>query len=77
MPIKLMPQEIVNKYKLVDLAVNGNVFIEIRKGMPGLKQAGKSPTTGSPSTSPNTATTRSPARRRYGNMKQIALPSPL
>ena len=37
MPIKLMPQEIVDKYKLVDLAVNGNVFIEIRKGMPGFQ----------------------------------------
>ena len=41
LPLKLIPQEIVEKYKLVDLAVNGNVFVEIRKGMPGLKQAGK------------------------------------
>ena len=41
LPLKLIPQEIVEKYKLVDLAVNGNVFVEIRKGMPGLKHAGK------------------------------------
>ena len=41
MPLKLIPQEIINEYNLIDLAVNGIVYIEIRKGMPGLKQAGK------------------------------------
>ena len=41
MPIKLIPQEIIDEYNLIDIAVNGIVYIEIRKGMPGLKQAGK------------------------------------
>jgi hypothetical protein len=33
------PEEIIQKYNLNDLAVNGWVYIEIRKGMYGLKQA--------------------------------------
>jgi hypothetical protein len=33
-------EEIVNKYNLKELAVDGWVYIEIRKGMYGLKQAG-------------------------------------
>ena len=41
MPLKLIPQEIIEEYNLVDIAVNGIVYIEIRKGMSGLKQAGK------------------------------------
>ena len=41
MPLKLIPQEIVDEYNLPDLAVNGIVYIEIRKGIPGLRQAGK------------------------------------
>jgi hypothetical protein len=34
------PEEIVDKYNLKALAVNGWVYIEVRKGMYGLKQAG-------------------------------------
>jgi hypothetical protein len=34
------PEEIVNKYNLKALAVDGWVYIEIRKGVYGLKQAG-------------------------------------
>jgi hypothetical protein len=34
------PEEIVNKYNLKELAVDGWVNIELRKGMYGLKQAG-------------------------------------
>ena len=41
MPIKLIPQDIIDEYNLIDITVNGIVYIEIRKGMPGLKQAGK------------------------------------
>jgi hypothetical protein len=33
-------EEIVDKYNLKALAVDGRVYIEIRKGMYGLKQAG-------------------------------------
>jgi hypothetical protein len=34
------PEEIVNKYNLKELAVDDWVYIEIRKGMHGLKQEG-------------------------------------
>jgi hypothetical protein len=34
------PEEIIQKYNLNALAVNGWVYIEILKGMYGLKQAG-------------------------------------
>jgi hypothetical protein len=34
------PEEIINKYNLRPMTVDGWVYIEIRKGMYGLKQAG-------------------------------------
>jgi hypothetical protein len=40
MLLSRFPEEIVEKYNLKALAVNGWVYIEIRKGMYGLKQAG-------------------------------------
>jgi hypothetical protein len=40
MLLSRFPEEIVNKYNLKALAVDGWVYIEIRKGMYGLKQAG-------------------------------------
>jgi hypothetical protein len=40
MLLSRFPEEIVQKYNLNDLAVDGWVYIEIRKGMYGLKQAG-------------------------------------
>jgi hypothetical protein len=40
MCLSRFPEEIVQKYNLNALAVNGWVYIEIRKGMYGLKQAG-------------------------------------
>jgi hypothetical protein len=39
MLLSRFPEEIVQKYNLKDLAVDGWVYIEIRKGMYGLKQA--------------------------------------
>ena len=36
-----IPQEIVDAYNLKPLEHNGYIFMEIRKGMPGLKQAGR------------------------------------
>jgi hypothetical protein len=39
MLLSRFPEEIVQKYNLNDLAVDGWVYIEIRKGMYGLKQA--------------------------------------
>jgi hypothetical protein len=35
-----LPQEVIDKYGLDDLAVEGKVYIEIQKGMYGLPQAG-------------------------------------
>jgi hypothetical protein len=40
MLLSRFPEEIIQKYNLKALAVNGWVYIEIRKGMYGLKQAG-------------------------------------
>jgi hypothetical protein len=40
MLLSRFPEEIVDKYNLRALAVDGWVHIEIRKGMYGLKQAG-------------------------------------
>jgi hypothetical protein len=40
MLLSCFPEEIVQKYNLNALAVDGWVYIEIRKGMYGLKQAG-------------------------------------
>jgi hypothetical protein len=40
MLLSRFPEEIVNKYNLKELAVDGWVYIEIRKGMYGLKQSG-------------------------------------
>ena len=39
--IKSIPEEIVIQYDLKKLEKNGYVYMEIRKGIPGLKQAGK------------------------------------
>ena len=41
LPIKLIPQEVVDQYHLLDLVSDGFIYMEIRKGMPGLKQAGR------------------------------------
>jgi hypothetical protein len=40
MLLSRFPEEIIQKYNLNALAVNGWVYIEIRKGLYGLKQAG-------------------------------------
>ena len=41
LPIKLIPEEIVKQYNLLPLVSDGYIYLEIRKGMPGLKQAGR------------------------------------
>jgi hypothetical protein len=40
LPISILPLNIIEKYDLTNLAVHGGVYLEIRKGMYGLKQAG-------------------------------------
>ena len=39
--LKDIPEEIVHQYKLQNIIHNGYVYIEVQKGMPGLKQAGE------------------------------------
>ena len=39
--LDIIPEEIILKYNLRYLASNGWVYMEIRKGVPGLKQAGR------------------------------------
>ena len=39
--IKIIPQEIIEKYKLNEIEDNGWVYIKISKGMYGLPQSGK------------------------------------
>ena len=66
------PKEIIDKYNLTDLEVKGLVYIEIRKGIPGLKQAGKLQTTVSKNISQNTATTQFLAQLHCGNIPHVA-----
>ena len=40
MPIKIIPQEIIDHYNLLPKVKNGFVYMEIRRGMYGLPQAG-------------------------------------
>jgi hypothetical protein len=40
LPLSIIPDEIITKYSLGAISVGGWVFLEIRKGMYGLKQAG-------------------------------------
>ena len=40
-PLKILPDDIIEHYKLRDMAHNGHVLVEIRKGMYGLPQAGR------------------------------------
>jgi hypothetical protein len=40
MLLSIFPEEIVDKYNLKALAVEGRIYIKIIKGMYGLKQAG-------------------------------------
>jgi hypothetical protein len=40
LPISILPEKIIEKYPLTCLAVDGWVYLEIRKGMYGLKQTG-------------------------------------
>ena len=39
-PLKLIPQEIIEEYNLLSLVSDGHVYIEVQKGMYGLPQAG-------------------------------------
>ena len=41
LPIKIIPQEIINEYNLNDIEEDGWVYFKIAKGMYGLPEAGK------------------------------------
>jgi hypothetical protein len=38
--LSLIPQETIDKYNLIELAQDGNTYIEIQKGMYGLQHTG-------------------------------------
>jgi hypothetical protein len=40
LPLAILPQEIIEAYNLNDIAHNGNIYVEIHRGMYGLPQAG-------------------------------------
>jgi hypothetical protein len=40
LPLRILPQEIMDQYELLPLVHNGWIYVEIRKGMYGLPQAG-------------------------------------
>ena len=40
-PVDIIPQDIMDQYNLQELVVGGYVYVEIRKGMYGLPQAGR------------------------------------
>jgi hypothetical protein len=40
LPLSIIPDEIITKYNSREISVGGWVYLEIRKGMNGLKQAG-------------------------------------
>jgi hypothetical protein len=40
MPLKIFPRDIIDKYNLEAISVDGWVYIDIRKGIYGVKQAG-------------------------------------
>ena len=40
-PLKLVPKEFMDKYKLHDKQYKGHIYMEIFKGMYGLPQTGK------------------------------------
>jgi hypothetical protein len=39
LPLAILPQEIIDAYKLDNVAHNGTVYVDIRRGMYGLPQA--------------------------------------
>jgi hypothetical protein len=41
LPMETIPQEIIQQYNLERKAKDGSVYMEVRKGMPGLKQGGR------------------------------------
>ena len=41
MPIKIIPQDIIDQYNLLDIVNDGCVYIRIERGMYGLPQSGK------------------------------------
>jgi hypothetical protein len=40
LPLAIIPDEVIQQYNLTSFAVDGWVYLEIRKDMYGLKQAG-------------------------------------
>ena len=73
-----IPDDVIEHYKLHHLVhTDGYVYIEIQKGMPGLKQAGKLQTIVSANIFQSMAISRVNAPPPYGNIKPATLLLPL
>jgi hypothetical protein len=73
LPIGIIPQEIIDQYELLPLVHNGYVYIEIRKGMYGLPQAG---IIANNNTLPPSATSQPITPEAFGNTKPGLSTSP-
>jgi hypothetical protein len=47
-PIKFIPREIIAEYNLLSLVSDGDVYIEVQKGMYGLPRSASLPTSSLP-----------------------------
>jgi hypothetical protein len=68
-PISIIPAEIIQEYQLEPLIYKGYVYVEIRKGIFGLPQAGRLANDRLVAFSSPTATLPSLSRPAYGNTK--------
>jgi hypothetical protein len=75
MLLSILPEEIVDKYNIKALAVNGWVYIEIRKGMYGLKQAGLLANQLLKNAWHHLVTTPPDTHQDYSNKKHVQFPS--
>ena len=74
----LFPEKIIEQYDLRSLVCpNGWIYMEIRKGMPGIKQADRVANDWLKYTSPNLDMRLSPALLTSGSMRLLASPPPL
>ena len=67
MALKDIPEEIIEQYHLRTMASDSWVYMQIEKGMPGLKQAGKIANDRLKSTWLNTVIYPSPVHPHFGN----------
>ena len=69
LPLDINPEEIIQQYKLRNLAHKGFVYMEIQKGMYGLPQAGKMQMINLSYIRPILDTSQHPSPQVYGGTK--------